>query len=265
MTRREAPALSPCRLFDEDSTVSPMASPVARKRVAAAEEEYDDEDDDKKPAVPIRRSQRARTANVFFDPGNGEPDSRWVDPRAGPTSIVLQPKTHDQNSSSPLTMDETPMDGDKTVVMLDGDETVMTSNDGDELPIVTLHKARMIEKLCATTFQFLDEKLWKSKIKEHVRSVLVNMAILDAQVLDTLYETKAMTKEVFDSMQAAKEAVSECINTKALEEKLAQVIWESFVVQHVKARVLNDVMNNSMNDVDLQGDETDDDGSGEQE
>jgi hypothetical protein len=251
---------------------SPVSSPVARKR------QNNDDDDSwctESGARKPRRSQRLKCPNTFFDPGAGEPDSLWVDHGKKPTGTVefftnmLVDNQPFPGPMSPLSVlhgngtggvgSTRPVDGNKeTVVLQSGGDTTTTLHfpSGQAMHYVAnMNQAWVVEKLCETTFRFLNEKLWMRRIKEHVKSAIVDIAMHTPQIIDMAFDEQHYAA----SRNAALKAVAECINAKDLEEALAETIWNAFAVENVKARTIDNIMNNRMRDVNLpRNDDTDD-------
>lgn len=244
-------------MWDDDSTVPGCAdniapSPVARKRPVIEDDKVDNgnDDDDRKPAA-TRRSQRIRLENIFFDPGNGEPDSRWRDRGSGVTM-----------DGSSINLEDGEDDDDEEMTLVIGDETVIVPNeritttfpDQETTTFVAAAKrAWMLEMLCDQTFKFLDEIQFKSRIRKHVKAVIIDIAMNDSQILDAVFKKKEKT---FPSWRAARQEVAKLINAKDLGETLAKAVWNAINLHAIHARVISNILNYSETD---DADETDDD------
>jgi hypothetical protein len=249
---------------------SPVSSPVARKRSSKhdydSNDGYDTDDSSSAPAMRARRSQRVKTQNTFFDPGSGEPDSLWIDSGKKPMGTVeFFTNTTVNNLPFPGHMshlsifeddatvpieDSLPRDSPNFTLAYPQGRPVVSFPSGVTFPsgrsmdyVAELNQAWVVEKLTHTIFKYLDEKLWKERIQKKVE-----MAMADIKHKGRKYEL---------SKQAAKKALAESIEAYDLEEALAVTIWKSFVLERVKARTIDNVLNNHIGDVNFGGEALD--------
>jgi hypothetical protein len=252
---------------------SPIASPVARKR-----KDHDDdsgkEPDHCKEIMAARRSSRNRIPNIFFDPGNGEPDSHWSDRRSGASSAKLQKvldvatapfvaapvvdtPVHGGMASLPTWNPADDIDEDATVVISEEEVTGIKKCRDETMAFVALaNKEYVIKQLSKTIFKFLDKKSWRDRIKAHVKSAIIDIGCDDSEILNLALERKGRSN--IGSWGAVRQAVSECIDSEALEKELLETIWDAFCFEHLEARAIENVMRNTMGDVNFKCDEDED-------
>jgi hypothetical protein len=262
---RKPSAVTPCELLmDSSFSMSdsssertilycspPVASLVAKKRPSSNRNHHDDDDLSMEAAPRVRRSHHVKTPNTFFDPGMGEPDSLWVNyaknPRMpvehvtrdnAPFSATGQPTTlshflHVDHGANTTVRDFLPIERPNfSLVFRQGRQVVTFPSSRSMDSIADVKKAWVVEKMTNTLFKYLDEKSWKDSIQEKVEVALADMA--------------SNGKKYHSSKQAARKALAESINSSDLAKELATAICESFVLEIIKARAIENVLDTAL-------------------